>query len=282
MSKPATIITFYYQKGGVAKTTSTVNIAACTSTKTNKYTKKKNRVLVIDFDSQASVTKHFESYEESQNNIYDVLKGNLSMKDIIIRKEYDFDNDKCYIDIAPSTERMHNFEDQYYSLEYSDARLSIALEPIIYDYDYIFIDTPPEKDCLYKNAFNVTDYFIFATEAIPITKERIFQTVSMIDELTTMNEPGTILGFLINKYSPNKYTNLKTKKKQKDIIGDYEAFYPVFKNKIIDSSAISTAFEEHIPIPFLHKNVHRCKKVYSLYMKTTDEILSKIDSIENS
>lgn len=282
MDKPATIITFYFQKGGVAKTTSAVNIAACTATKINNVTKKKNRVLIIDFDSQASATKHFDCYNENQDNMYDVLKGTADIRDIIIHKEFDYGKDgKCLIDIAPSTEMMHNVEDQYYSLEYPDARLSLALEPIIFNYDYIFIDSPPEKDCLYKNAFNVTDYFVLATEIMPITKERIIQTVSMIDELTTMNEPGIILGFCINKYSPNLSVDLLNKKKQKDYISEYEKYFPVFENKIPNSSAISTAFVHHIPIPFLHRKKHKCKEVCSLYMKLTDEILDKIAEEES-
>ena len=281
MDKPAIIISFYYQKGGVAKTTSTVNIAACAATKQNKNTKARNRVLIIDFDSQASTTKHFDCYDENQNNIYDVLKGNCELKEIIKRKEYDYGKDGyCYIDVVPSTQLMHSVEDQYYSLDYPDARLSIALEPIIYDYDYIFIDCPPEKDCLFKNAFNVTDYFVFATELMPITKERIKQTVSMIDELTTMNVPGQILGFCINKYIPDFNVDLLNKKKQKDYIKEYEQFYPVFKSKIPNSGAISTAFVHHLPIPFLNRKKHKCKKVCSLYMKLTDEILNKIEVLE--
>ena len=281
MNKPATIITFYYQKGGAAKTSSIVNVASCTATKINKFTKLKNRVLIIDFDAQASTTKHFASYDSNQNNIYDLLKGTVNVTDIIIHKEYDYGKDGiCCIDIIPSTERMHNFGEQYNSLDYPDARLSIALEPIIYNYDYIFIDTAPENDCIFKNAFNITDYFVLATEAIPITYERVYQTISMIDKLTTMNNPGKILGFCINKYRPNYFTNLKTREKQKDIVKKFEKIYPVFKNKIPDSSAVSTAFSECIPIPFLNRKIHKCKEICSKYMGLTDEILKKIDKEE--
>lgn len=282
--KRAKIISVFYAKGGIGKSTLSVNFASYLSTmhkEDSKNKKEKNKVLLIDFDEQSSTTVYMDSYNEDADSIYDVLQGTAKIKDVIIHKEYHYGiGGKCYIDLVPSSGYMEYIEDQYYDFDYPDERLLNVLIDVIYDYDYIVIDCPPEKNSLFKNIFNSTDYFLLAIDGFTITYARLQQTLSKIKELTTIKKPGHILGCCVNKYNPNFMVDVVHNLKSKDLIDAYSEQINIFNTKIPNSCEICSSFTNRMPVPFYHKNLHRCRSINSAYIHLTQEILEEIKKHE--
>lgn len=273
----AKIISLYFQKGGIGKTSLAINLAAFFSTMNNEK-KQKNRVLLIDFDSQAASSKYFDVFDKDSDSIFDVLKGTCDIKEIIKRKKYDYGSlGECTLDIVPSTEYMHEIEMAYFDFDYNDAQLAFCIQSIIHDYDFIFIDCPSQMDVIFRNAFNITDYFILGTDAEEVSADRIEHSLSMINELTTLNNPGKILGAVITKYNPNRVISIEDNIYSKDIVKIYEEYVDVFENKIPETRLVSNSYHCKMPIPFYYRKYKQYKEGYYAYRKLALEIMDKID-----
>lgn len=185
----ATVIGIYNMKGGISKTTSTINIAAELALTKNKQTKEKNRVLIIDSDSQCTATKFFfgytgkgssygpktciyDQYGEIRKDVatlYDVLSDNENPYNAIIPCEF-FTNRKFYkrkgnffqkieirIDVIPCSKIMYDIP------VYRKKNSNIFCEKIDLlrrSYDYIIIDCGPSYDYYTQMILNGIDYLI--------------------------------------------------------------------------------------------------------------------------
>lgn len=282
----AKIISVFYAKGGIGKSTLSVNFAAYLSTLKREHAKnknEKNRVLLIDFDEQSSTTVYMDAYNEDADSIYDVLQGTADIKEVIIRKTFDYGiGGECNVDLVPSSGYMEYIEDQYYDFDYPDQQLFNVLKRVVADYDFIIIDCPPEKNSLFKNIFNCTDYFLLTIDAFTITFARLEQTLSKIKELTTIKEPGHILGCCVNKYNPNYFVDVVHNLRSKDLVEAFSKRVNVFQTKIPNSCEICSSFTNRMPVPFYHKNLHRCRSIHSAYNHLTQEILKEISKYEHN
>lgn len=138
---PARIIALCNQKGGVGKTTTTVNLAAALA----EYGRK---VLVVDFDPQgaasASLGVHSDSLEQT---VYDLLmRSDVSTKDVVMRT--DFEN----LDLLPANIDLSAAEVQLVGEVARESALSRALRSVEDDYDVILIDCQPSLGLLTVNA----------------------------------------------------------------------------------------------------------------------------------
>ncbi len=142
MAKPATtrIFTVANQKGGVGKTTTTVNIAAALSMGGL-------RVLVVDLDPQGNASTALGVPHRDTAGIYEVLMGNASITSVI-QKVAGFP----VLDCVPSNSSLANAEVNLVSMVARELRLKEALDEIFPNYDYIFIDCPPSLGLLTINA----------------------------------------------------------------------------------------------------------------------------------
>src|SRR5436190_22669269 len=122
------VIAFTNQKGGVAKTTTTLNLAAA-------FGEKGHRVLCIDLDPQGNLTMSQGIDPDTlEVSMYDVLVHGISIREVIRKREVDI---ACAsIDLAGAEIAMSTQIGRERSLEK-------ALKPIKSDYDFICIDTPP-------------------------------------------------------------------------------------------------------------------------------------------
>ena len=286
-NQKAKIISFYFQKGGVGKTTTAINIAAYLSTFfVEEETQRRNKVLFIDADPHASATKYLGCYDINGDTIYDVFKGKKRIPDVVKHFEYEYfgaeENNICSIDFVPSTENMQDISTNYFMLKYRDARLNLALREVMDKYDYILIDCPPQTQALFKNIFNVTDYFILCTEALTMDIDALGHSYRMINELTTLKGKahGKILGIVVDKYFPNFRVDIMSNTRQKDIVQRCASKFYVFNYKIPFSECVCTSSSRRIPMPFFHKQMHNSKDTHRGFINLTLEILERIKEME--
>jgi len=143
MAKPVStrIFTVANQKGGVGKTTTTVNIAAALSMGGL-------RVLVIDLDPQGNASTALGVEHRQAAGVYEVLMGDAQISDVI-KKVAGFPA----LDCVPSNTSLANAEINLVSMVARELQLKAAIDEISANYDYIFIDCPPSLGLLTINAF---------------------------------------------------------------------------------------------------------------------------------
>jgi chromosome partitioning protein len=178
----AQVIAFTNQKGGVAKTTTTLNLAVA-------FGEKGHRVLCVDLDPQANLTMSQGIDPDSLDvSMYDVLVNHISIREVIRKREVDI---ACAsIDLAGAEIAMSTQIGRERSLEK-------ALSPIKEDYDFICIDTPPSLGLLTINALTAADKVIVPVQCEYLSMRGLIQlqnTLSMIRE--NLNPDVQIEGIL--------------------------------------------------------------------------------------
>lgn len=134
----AKIIAVVNQKGGVGKTTTTVNITAALKNLDK-------RVLLCDFDPQANATSGMGVDKNTASpNVYDILINGAEPKKAVVSTKYG--------DVLPSNKALAGAGIEMIALENRERLLKNALETVASDYDYIFIDCPPSLELLTVNA----------------------------------------------------------------------------------------------------------------------------------
>src|SRR5919204_5715863 len=139
------VIAFTNQKGGVAKTTTTLNLAAA-------FAEKGMRVLCVDLDPQANLTMSQGIDPDGlELSMYDVLVHGVSIREVIRERE---------VDIACASIDLAGAEIAMSTMIGRERALKKAMDPIKEDYDYVFIDTPPSLGLLTINALTASDKVI--------------------------------------------------------------------------------------------------------------------------
>lgn len=167
---PATIITFANQKGGVAKTTTALNLACA-------FAESGHRVLCVDLDPQGNLTmSQGIDPEDLPVSIFDVLVDGLDIKEAIYKRE---------IDIAVGSIDLAGAEIALSSKIGRERALAKAIAPIRDEYDFICIDTPPSLGLLTINALTASDKVIVPVQCEYLSMRGLAQlqnTVRMIKE----------------------------------------------------------------------------------------------------
>lgn len=164
----ARIIALSNQKGGVGKTTSTVNIAACLAAGEKK-------VLVIDLDPQANAGSGLGIYpEDFDTSMYHVLVDEVPLKNAILHTELK------YLDIAPSTQDLVGAEVELVSAIGREVRLKEALAQVQDHYDFILIDCPPALGILTVNALTAANSVLIPLQTEYYALEGLSQLLKTI------------------------------------------------------------------------------------------------------
>lgn len=162
------IIAVANQKGGVGKSTTVVNLAACLG-------KKGKKVLCVDIDAQGNTTSGFGINKRSAEiTVYDVLLGQRRISDAIIKTE--FKN----VSVVSSTSQLAGADIELVDLENRSNRLKMQLLTIKNDYDYIFIDCPPSLSLLTVNALCACDTVLVPLQCEFYSLEGLSQLVESI------------------------------------------------------------------------------------------------------
>jgi chromosome partitioning protein len=208
------VFTVSNQKGGVGKTTTTVNIAAALA-------KSGARVLVVDLDPQgnASTALGVDHHAEIPS-VYDVLIDDFPLADVI-QKSPEFDTLFC----APSTIHLAGAEIELVSQVAREHRLRTALEQLVNDteipFHYVFIDCPPSLGLLTINAFVAAKEVLIPIQAEYYALEGLSQLLNSIQLIQKhLNPPLRLSTILLTMFDGR--TNLAHQ-----VADDVRAHFPV-------------------------------------------------------
>jgi chromosome partitioning protein len=166
----AKVIAFANQKGGVAKTTTTLNLAVA-------FAESGHRVLCVDMDPQGNLTMSQGIDPDSlELSMYDVLAQGTSIREVIRRRE---------VDVACSSIDLAGAEIAMSTMIGRERALERAFKPILEDYDFICIDTPPSLGLLTINALTAADKVIVPVQCEYLSMRGLIQlqnTLQMIRE----------------------------------------------------------------------------------------------------
>src|ERR1700746_458451 len=182
----ATVIAFANQKGGVAKTTTTLNLGVALA-------ELGKRVLAVDLDPQGNLTmSQGWNPDEIERSMFDVLVHKLPVSEIVRKSE---------IDVAVSSIDLAGAELALSSMIGRERALEKALLPVREEYDWIMIDTPPSLGLLTINAFVAATGVIVPVQCEYLSLRGLVQlenTLSMIRE--NLNPQVEIEGILPTMY----------------------------------------------------------------------------------
>ena len=184
------IISIVNNKGGVGKTTSSQNIAAAL----HRFAKQK--VLLIDLDSQASLTKCFGIMDSSnKKNCGNFILGDTPFQDVVVSV--------AGVDVLPSSPFLNSMEDSMKSAAVFPFNLKIALEKIKDQYDYVIIDCPPTLSSLTRIALISCNYYYVPLQAEYLSYEGLRNFLFYSNELRQISPNTTLGGVFATRYNPN-------------------------------------------------------------------------------
>ncbi len=195
--QPATVISMCNQKGGVGKTTTTINLGAA-------LVEAGRKVLLVDFDPQGSMTVGlgFNAHDLEQSIYHVLMDRELGIKDIIMETSVDG------LDLAPSNIDLSAAEMRLVTEVGREQALARVLHPVLHDYDVVLIDCQPSLGLLTVNALTASDGVIipleceyFALRGVALLKETIEKVrdrtnmrLQIIGLLGTMYDSRTLHG----------------------------------------------------------------------------------------
>lgn len=194
----AKVISIALQKGGVGKSTTAQALASTMGFK-------KKKVLLIDMDSQGNVT-YSSGIDNPQRTITDVLGEDCKVTDALIHCKY--------YDLLAADDYLTNVE----MAEVEPTLLKKVIQPILNNYDYVVIDTPPALGNLSFNSLVASDYVVIPTEPRPFCLQglgKLYHTIQNVQK--GHNSKLKVLGILLIKYSNRTILNRDIK----DMIEDY-------------------------------------------------------------
>jgi chromosome partitioning protein len=192
---PARVIALCNQKGGVGKTTTTINTAAALA----EYGRK---VLLVDFDPQGALTRGLGVEPEDGKTVYELLLDRkLKASDVIVHTEVEG------LDLIPANIQLSAAEIQLVAEPGREKILSGVLRPLLGDYDVVMIDCQPSLGLLTVNALTAAhgvlipvacDYFalkgleLLINNTVELVRERLNESLKIDGILATMFDPRTL------------------------------------------------------------------------------------------
>ena len=187
----AKVITVTNQKGGVGKTTTSINLAFYLA-------KKGKKTLLIDFDPQGNATSGLGiDKRELKATMCDVMLGEAELKEIIHQANQK--NKKFFI--APTIPELANVEVQMADMEDKFRILKKAIATVKDDYDYVIIDSPPSLSLLTVNGMIAADYLLLPVQTEFYALEGVAQLLESMNLVRKATNPKLkLLGVLATMY----------------------------------------------------------------------------------
>lgn len=257
------VIGIVNQKGGVGKTTTSVNIAAGLGALGKK-------VLLIDFDPQGNSTTGFGIKKKTlEATTYDAVLGKVRPQEAIIKTE------SKNVWIMPSTSKLSDAEPALTNMEQKNFQLRKAVLQIKNDYDVVIIDTLPSLGILAVNTLAACDTIIVPMVCEHFALEGLAQLMYTIKNVKHKLNPGiSIMGIVFTMVDKR----LVSSKEIKGEIKDNFDKRMVFKTEIPRNVSISESQSHGEPIISYDKS----SKGAEAYIRLSKEILAKIREREKA
>lgn len=245
------IIAILNHKGGVGKTTTTINLAAA-------FQQNKKRVMVIDLDGQANLTESFGYSIEEEKTVYGAMKGEYLLP--LVETASGITLVPSCLDLSAAESELINEPGREMIL-----RGLIAKVPNVDKYDYILIDCPPSLSLLTLNALTASAYLIIPVQAEFLAMRGMAKIMNVIKIVQDRLNPSLrIGGIVITQYNQRKTLNKSVTELIKDSFCDQ-----VFNAIIRDNVALAEAPIKGQNIYEYNKNCNGAKD----YMELAKEVL---------
>ena len=250
------VICIFNQKGGVGKTTTTINLCANLAIKGHK-------VLIIDIDPQGNTTSGLGIDKKTLNSsIYDVLTLHTEISEVIIQTEI---IENLYL--LPSTKELAGAEVELIGLENREAILKNKISEVKDKFDYIFIDCPPSLGILTVNALSAADSVLIPIQCEFYALEgvgQLYNTIHLVKK--SLNRNISIEGVLMTMY--DRRNNLCN-----EVVDEVKKHFStkVFDTMIPRNIRLAEAPSFGLPISLYDD---KCKGA-DAYDKFTDEFLAR-------
>ena len=246
------VISVANQKGGVGKTTTTVNLSTLLA-------KKGKKVLLIDTDPQGNATSGLGITKELELSVYDILVGETTFDETI--QETAIKNLK----ICPSNISLAGAEVELVSMMSREQRLKVKLDEVKDQYDYILIDCPPSLGLVTLNAFTASDSVLIPVQCEYFALEGLGQLLNTVNLVKKhLNKNLEIEGALLTMYDAR--TNLSNQ-----VVKEVKKYFEnkVYKTVIPRNVRLSEAPSYGMPITEYDPRSKGAKS----YMKFAKEFL---------
>jgi len=227
----AKIIALANQKGGVAKTTTTVNLSAFLAMMGKK-------VLLVDTDPQGNATSGLGIDRRALKHcIYDVIINNLTADTVVVKSSF------ANLEVLPATIGLAGAEIELVSAISRENKLKKALKPLRNKYDYIFIDCPPSLGLLTVNALTAADSIIIPLQCEYYALEGVSQLMNTYNLVKKhLNADLTIEGVLLTMFDTRTNLSEQVAHEAKSYFGKL-----VFKTVIPRNVRLSEAPSHGLP-----------------------------------
>lgn len=202
------VIAVANQKGGVGKTTTSVNLSACLAAL-------KRKVLLIDSDPQGNATSGLGFDKRGiKQCIYDVLvNDDVNMEDIIKHSKYE------NLDVAPATINLAGAEIELVNLMSRESRMKNALEKVKHNYDYVIIDCPPSLGLLTLNCLTAASSVMIPVQCEFYALEGIAMLMNTIQRVQRNLNPALKLEGVVMTMFDSR-TNLSN-----DVVAEVQKYF---------------------------------------------------------
>lgn len=248
------VISIANQKGGVGKTTTSINISTILA-------KKGKKVLLIDADPQGNATSGIGIEKKTDKSIYDVIIEETKIEEVVLETQVK------NLKICPSNINLAGAEVELVSMMSREYRLKERIEEEKENYDYIIIDCPPSLGLITLNAFTASDSVLipvqceyYALEGL----EQLMNTVNLVKK--HLNKELELEGAVLTMYDARTNLSNQVVKEVKNYFED-----KVYKTVIPRNVRLSEAPSFGMPISLYDPKSKGAK----CYDKLVKEILKK-------